>query len=285
MEIKTSDTLDFPSIQRGRGRLLIALDLDGTLTNSEKKITPKTKEALMEAQERGARIVLASGRPTYGIMPVAEELELERHGGFILAFNGGKIVDCKTRKVVFEHKLDPDVVPVLYDETMRAGLQILVHQGAEIVATSSEDRYVKLEAGINKMPIVQCDDFLNQITYPINKCLIVGDPTPLCALEQRILELLKGRISAYRSMDNFLECVPLGIDKGHSLKRLAATLGIDREEIIACGDSYNDVGMIKFAGLGVAMANAPRDIQEIADVVTLSNDNDGVAQVVEKYVL
>lgn len=86
-------------------------------------------------------------------------------------------------------------------------------------------------------------------------------------------------------MDNFLECVPLGIDKGHSLKRLAATLGIDREEIIACGDSYNDVGMIKFAGLGVAMANAPRDIQEIADVVTLSNDNDGVAQVVEKYVL
>ena len=272
MEIKTSDASGFPSIQRGRGRLLIALDLDGTLTNSEKKITPKTKEALMEAQERGVRIVLASGRPTYGIMPVAEELELERHGGFILAFNGGKIVDCKTRKVVFEHKLDPDVVPVLYHETMRVGLQILVHQGAEIVATSSEDCYVKLEAGINKMPIVQCDDFLNQITYPINKCLIVGDPAPLCALEQRILELLKGRISAYRSMDNFLECVPLGID-------------IDREEIIACGDSYNDVGMIKFAGLGVAMANAPRDIQEIADVITLSNDNDGVAQVVEKYVL
>ena len=83
---------------------LIALDLDGTLTNSEKHITPRTKAALMEAQKRGVRLVLASGRPTFGIMPLAKELELARYGGFILAFNGGKIVDCKTGKTVFEKR-------------------------------------------------------------------------------------------------------------------------------------------------------------------------------------
>ena len=85
---------------------MIVLDLDGTLTNDKKKITPKTKTALMRAQSLGIRVVLASGRPTYGITKLADELEIEKHGGFILAFNGGKITDCESGKVVFEQKLD-----------------------------------------------------------------------------------------------------------------------------------------------------------------------------------
>ena len=101
---------------------MIVLDLDGTLTNSEKKITPRTLEALMAAQKKGCRIVLASGRPTYGIVPLAEQLHLADYGGFIMAFNGGKIIECESGKTLFEQKLDDNLVPLIYEQTMKAGL-------------------------------------------------------------------------------------------------------------------------------------------------------------------
>ena len=264
---------------------MIVLDLDGTLTNDKKEITPRTKEALMQAQTAGVHIVLASGRPTYGIVPLAEELKLKENGGFILAFNGGKIIDCTNNEVLFEQKLDEQLVPLLYQEAKQAGMEILTYQGEGIATTNKNDKYVEHEAFINKMPIVQYDDFLNQLVYPINKCLIVGDPTPLHKLELRLAKELEGKMEVYRSADFFLECVPLGIDKARSLDRLISTLGIQREEVIACGDSYNDLSMIRFAGLGVAMANAAKDIQSEADFVTLSNEEDGVAHVVERFIL
>lgn len=264
---------------------MIVLDLDGTLTNDKKEITPRTKEALMQAQAAGVHVVLASGRPTYGIVPLAEELKLKENGGFILAFNGGKIIDCTNNEVLFEQKLDEQLVPLLYQEAKQAGMEILTYQGECIAATNKDDKYVEHEAFINKMPIVQYDDFLNQLVYPINKCLIVGDPSPLHELELRLANELEGKMEVYRSADFFLECVPLGIDKARSLDRLISSLGIQREEIIACGDGYNDLSMIRFAGLGVAMANAAEDIQSEADFVTLSNEEDGVAHVIERFIL
>ena len=169
---------------------MIVLDLDGTLTNNKKEITPRTKQALMQAQAAGVHVVLASGRPTYGIVPLAEELKLKGNGGYILAFNGGKIIDCTKNEVLFEQKLDEQLVPILFQEAKKAGMEILTYQGEGIAATNKDDEYVQHEAFINKMPVTQYDDFLNQLVYPINKCLIVGDPTPLHELEIR---LAKGR--------------------------------------------------------------------------------------------
>lgn len=264
---------------------MIVLDLDGTLTNNKKEITPRTKQALMQAQAAGVHVVLASGRPTYGIVPLAEELKLKDNGGYILAFNGGKIIDCTNNEVLFEQKLDEQLVPILFQEAKKAGMEILTYQGEGIAATNKDDEYVQHEAFINKMPVTQYDNFLNQLVYPINKCLIVGDPTPLHELEIRLAKELEGKMDVYRSADFFLECVPLGIDKARALERLISSLGISREEVIACGDGYNDLSMIRFAGLGVAMANAAKDIQSEADFVTLSNEEDGVAHVIERFIL
>ncbi len=264
---------------------MIVLDLDGTLTNNKKEITPRTKEALMKAQAKGVKIVLASGRPTYGIMPLAEELELKKNGGFILAFNGGKIIDCSDCRTIFEQKLDETLVPLLYHAAKEAGMQILTYQGEGIAATDKNDKYVQEEARINKMPVEEYDDFLQQLVYPVNKCLIVGDPAPLHQLEIKLKKELEGRMDVYRSADYFLECVPLGIDKARSLDRLITTLGITKEEVIACGDGYNDLSMINFSGLGVAMSNAADDIKAQADYVTLSNEEDGIAHVVDKFIL
>src|SRR5574344_1209298 len=264
---------------------MIVLDLDGTLTNEKKEITPKTKDALMRAQRLGVKIVLASGRPTYGITALAEELELATHDGYILAFNGGKVTNCANGEVVFEQKLDESLVPELYKAAKTSGMEILTYQGDGISTTRKDDKYVLQEAFINKMPIVQYDDFLGQLVYPINKCLIVGDPSPLHELELRLVAQLDTQMSLYRSAGFFLECVPLGIDKAHSIERLLQLVGITREEIIACGDGYNDQSMISYAGLGVAMANAPKDIQDTADYITYSNEEDGVAHVIDKFTL
>ncbi|MCI6642792.1 MAG: Cof-type HAD-IIB family hydrolase [Bacteroidales bacterium] len=261
---------------------MIVLDLDGTLTNSKKEITPRTKAALMRIQAEGVKVVLASGRPTGGIMPLAEELRLAEYGGYILAFNGGKIVDCATGGVVYEQQLEETIVPYLHAVAKEAGLSILTYQDATIVATNKADEYVQLEGFINKMPVEQYDDFLNQIVYPLNKCLIVGNPTPLYDLEQRIIAEQGERLSAYRSADFFLECVPLGVDKAQSIDRLIGTLGIDRSEVVACGDGHNDLSMIEYAGLGVAMDNAVEAVKAVADDVTLSNEEDGVAHLIER---
>ena len=264
---------------------MIVLDLDGTLTNEKKEVTPHTFRALMKAQESGVKVVLASGRPTYGIVPLATQLRLKEFGGYILAYNGGRVIDCATGATVYNQELDPAVVPLLHDEAKAAGMEILTYQGEGIAATKKANKYVLQEACINKMPVEEYTDFKNQIEFPINKCLIVGDPKPLHQLELRLASQMEGKLSVYRSAGFFLECVPPGIEKAHSLAKLIATLGIAREEVIACGDGYNDKGMIEFAGLGVAMANASTEVQDAADYITYSNEEDGVAHVVEKFIL
>lgn len=153
----------------------IVLDLDGTLTNNKKEITPLTKEALMSAQRDGMRVILASGRPTYGIRPVADELSIGAYDGYVMAYNGGCVTKWADKTILFNQTLDPALVPVLYNAAINAPhpFNILTYQGESIAATDINDKYVRHEAFINKMPLVQYDDFPNQVQPPINKCLIV----------------------------------------------------------------------------------------------------------------
>lgn len=264
---------------------MLVLDLDGTLTNNYKEITPRTKEALMQAQAKGVRVVLASGRPTYGITPIANELMLTSHGGFILAFNGGKIIDYTSRETVFEQTIGKPEVEALYNAAEKAGLAILTYQDYGIVTTQKDNNYVEHEAFINKLPVTQCDNFVEDLQYPINKCLIVGDPTPLHELELQLSKDLFGQVEVYRSAGFFLECVPPGVDKAKSLERLLAMVNIDKDDVIAVGDGFNDLSMIEYAGLGIAMDNAPGEVKSRANFFTSSNDEDGVAKVIEKFIL
>ena len=131
----------------------IALDLDGTLTNHEKVVTPKTREALLQASAKGAVIILASGRPTYGIEPVAECLELNKQGGYILSYNGGNIVNAKTGEKLFSQFLPDEVIPELYAYAEENGHALLGYAGNEIITEMPDDQYVKEESRINKMNI------------------------------------------------------------------------------------------------------------------------------------
>ena len=267
------------------GFRVLVLDLDGTLTNSKKEVTPRTLEALLEVQKRGVKIVLASGRPTYGVAPVADELGLDKYGGYILSYNGGEIVNWQTKEILYENILDPVLIPYVYWCAKKNNFAIVTYHNEFVLTESPEDEYVLKEALLNVMKIKPVEHFLSAITFPITKCLIVGEPSRLIVLEKEMFDQLKGRMGVYRSEPYFLELVPKGIDKAASLQILLHEIGSSADEMIACGDGFNDISMIKLAGLGVAMANAQLEVQENADFITVSNDEDGIAQVVEKFLL
>ena len=261
---------------------IISLDIDGTLTNSEKKITEMTRKKLFEFQENGGKVILASGRPTMGIKPYADILRLSEYGGYILAFNGGSMIDCKSGKILFEKTLPPHVIPEIYDIIKDYPVGINTYEGESIIAGRQINQYTELEARINGMKIKFVEDFVGYVDFPVNKCLLQGDPEVILQLEKLLSEKYKGQLGIFKSEAFFLEIVPQGIDKAESIDRLLNMLNISTEECIACGDGFNDISMIRYAGLGVAMSNAKEPVKEAADYITLSNDEDGIAHLLMK---
>lgn len=264
---------------------MIVLDLDGTLTNRDKVITPKTKEILMKAQDMGKIVVLASGRPTYGIMPLAKELKLEEYGGYVLAYNGGMIINCRTGETVFSRTLPVESNARIIDLAIDHRVDILTYDGETIITNNADCPYVEKEAKINHLGVKQVPDVKAYVDYPVVKFLMLDDGDYLATVEPLVKASLGKNFSVYRSEPFFLEILPKGIDKAQSLERLLESLHMTKEEMIACGDGYNDLSMIKYAGLGVAMENAVLPVREAADYITLSNNDDGVAAVVEKFMI
>ncbi len=264
---------------------LIALDIDGTLARNDRSLSQRTIDTLMEAQRRGLRVVIASGRPTWGISHVAEALQIERFGGFVLAFNGGEIWNWQRRERIYAQTLPDEVIPLLYRSAQSAGFDIMTYCGAYIMTETPESQYIQLSSARNRMQVKKVDDFLKEVEYPLSKCMIVGEAERLQGFEQTLKAELQGRANAYRSEPFYLEIVPTGIDKARCLDFLLKHLGLTRMELMACGDGYNDISMIELAGLGVAMDNAQACVKQAADYVTLSNEADGVADVVCKFFL
>lgn len=261
----------------------IALDLDGTLTNHDKVVTPKTREALLKAESLGAVIILASGRPTYGIEPVAECLELNKRGGYILSYNGGNIVNAKTGEKLFSQFLPDAVLPILYRYAKEHHHALLGYVGNEIITEMPDDQYVKEESRINKMNIRQVDNLLEALEPHPTKLLMTGDPKDMLQAENDLVAELGEKMDIFRSAPFFLELVPKGIDKAQSLLRLLSQINLTPADMIAFGDGYNDLSMLKLAGMGVAMENAAPEVRADADYVTLSNEEDGVAAALEHF--
>ena len=154
---------------------ILALDLDGTLTNSQKEITKPTLDALIEIQEAGKKVVLASGRPTKGVVPLAEQLHLEDYGSYILSFNGGRITDCRTKKAIYNKILPADCAKGVYETVIKYaghGVDILTYTSEHILSGIHSNQYTELESRINQMPIIDTGaDFLDVIPDDPNKFL------------------------------------------------------------------------------------------------------------------
>lgn len=265
------------------GTKALVMDIDGTLTNSGKEITPATGRAIRNILERGHKVVLASGRPAFGMRRYVEELELKRYGGYLLSHNGARVLDYQTGKVMFQKALPLELLPDLYDFAAENGCGLATHSEDTVISAFAPDEYVSLEARINGMPVRQVENFAEYVDFDIYKCFMTADGEKAAILEKELLRCCGSRASVYRSEAFFLEIVPEGVDKGDSLARLMKSIGIAREDVVCCGDGYNDISMIRYAGTGVAMGNARPPVKEAADYVTAGNDEDGLVQVIERF--
>lgn len=264
---------------------MLVLDIDGTLTNARKEITERTRQTIIELQKHGVKVVLASGRPTYGIVPSAQILEMDKYEGYILSFNGGNIIDCKTGKPVFEKIIEQSYIGEIYDQVKEKQVAIMTYEGDSIITETPDDYYVQKEAFINKMKIRQVDNFKEYVDFHVTKVLVAADGDYLKGVEQEMLDHFGDSLSIYRSEPFFLEIMPPNIDKAASLEKLLQTLHMTKADMIACGDGANDISMIKYAGLGVAMENAQEKVKQCADYITKSNEDDGVAHAIEQFCL
>ncbi|MDR1780632.1 MAG: Cof-type HAD-IIB family hydrolase [Tannerella sp.] len=265
---------------------LLVLDIDGTLINSRKQISARTKTALLKAQQLGVRLVLASGRPTYGVMPIARELEMDRYGGFILSYNGCQIINVQTNELLFEKRINPKMFPFLEQLAVRNKLPIFTYHLNKIITNNPRNKRVLSEAKLNGMEITGVKNFAEAIDFSPCKCMFVGeDAEALDSLREYLKKHLAGTMDIFPSEEYFLEIVPTFIDKANTLSILADKLKIGKDEILAIGDGVCDVTMLQWAGCGIAMGNAKISVKQCADFVTESNDADGVAIVVENRIL
>ena len=263
----------------------IALDLDGTLTNSKKEVSKRNKEAVMNAAKKGVKVILASGRPIPGVTKIAQILQLEKVGGYILSYNGGLIVDCKTGEVIRRETIPTEYYHTIVHSARKYGVTAMTYDSEGIITENPTDKYVELEAGINHIPIKKAYP-LNEIAAndPVVKFLIVGEPKDLKPVYEDLNEKLKGAVNIFYSEPYFMEITPQGIEKASSLDLLLQSIGLEQKQLMACGDGFNDIPMLQYAGLSVAMENAQPETKEWADYIAPSNDDDGVAVAIEKFI-
>ena len=262
---------------------LIAVDLDGTLVRSDQSISQRTLDALIRVQQQGVKVAVASGRPTFGTAHAADALRLDEFGGYVMSYNGGEIYDWRTKTRLHAQTLDERIMPYLYMCAKERGMPIMTYIDKAVVSEVENNEYIRYSSMRNRMPIRKVNDFVAEVQGAgIVKCMIVGAPTLLPALEAEMQAALKGKAGVFRSEPFFLEIVPMGIDKAKGLSILLNKIGLKREELMAFGDGYNDIPMLQFAGMGVAMDNAADEIKKAADKVAPNNDDDGIAVFLEK---
>lgn len=271
----------------------ILLDIDGTLTNDDKVITPRTRDALLKAQEKGVVLVLASGRTATGLSMYAATLDLANHNGVLVCYNGAKSLNCQTGQVYFEQSLTVDqgkrvlehmkkfdVAPVIdHEEYMYVNDAFFT-----IERDGKPWHIIEYEGHSNNYLLCEKRDLAATAEWPINKILTAGQPEYLQEVWQEMQAPFEGELSAMFTAPHYFEFTPLGVDKVRALKDTFDVLGIDQSEVMSFGDAQNDLTMIKWAQIGVAMGNAVDEVKAQADYVTGDNNSDGIADALERLV-
>lgn len=263
---------------------ILVLDVDGTLMRTDKVISEKTIAEIVRVQEAGIKVAIASGRCTAGIMPTARKIRLDEFGGYIVSYNGGCISNCQTGEIIYNINLPDGIVQEIYEFSKKEKTGIMTYHDNDIIAENDADQYIQIDAKGCDIDIHVVEDFGREVTYPVNKCLLTGDPDYMAGVEPRAAKAFEGRLSVYRSEDFYVEMMPLGIDKAYGLSKLLKKLGYTRSQMICCGDGFNDISMIEYAGLGVAMANASEQVRARAAYIAPHCDEDGLVDVIRRFI-
>lgn len=271
---------------------IILLDIDGTLFNDKKQMTSRTREALIKAEESGARLVLASGRTPNGLMDIAKDLEMDKHHGLLCAYNGSQVIDFESGEVLFNQPMSIEEGKAVLEHMKKFDVRPMIDKGDTMYVNDVFDcmvdrgngekfNVIQYESRGNKYLLAEKKDLAEFADFPINKILTAGDAGYLKEHWQEMAAPFEGKLACMFTAPFYFEYTAKGIDKSASLKKVLEDLGYTPADLIAFGDAQNDKTMIEYAGLGVAMGNAVDEVKAVANVVTDDNNHDGIAKVIE----
>jgi len=260
---------------------LMAVDIDGTLLNSKGEITPRTVKAIRNGVEKGLIFTIATGRPIQGVEYLNDILGLDLP---YITYNGAMAVLGKSRKILWEQKLSPRDARDIINIGQKFDVSMMIWKDNCLYVNRFDEKSEKYRSQSRVKPVIYND--VNEITENgVTKILWYEDQDKLEKYLKELGNYLSGNVTYFTSLPYFLEFVDKRASKAIALEKLGQYFNIKQSEIIAVGDGFNDISMIEYAGLGVAMGNSHETIKQKADFVTLSNDNDGIAYVIEKFVL
>lgn len=257
------------------------MDLDGTLNNDQKVITEKTRAVLLGCQEQGIRLALASARPSPGLYRERDVLRLQDHGGILMSYNGGRIVDAAAGRVLFETAMDLQQARTVLRALESLPVTAILDDGKQFYVTDRNGYQVAYECRNNAMQCVEVENLADFISFAPVKVLMAVDPRIISQIQKQIASVLPPRLLVVQTAPFYLEIIPSTINKGRGLLEICKALNVDPGEVIAFGDAENDIPMLQTAGIGVAMGNAGVQVKAAADMVTGSNNEDGIAAALE----
>ncbi|QLK86243.1 Cof-type HAD-IIB family hydrolase [Staphylococcus sp. 17KM0847] len=262
---------------------LILFDMDDTLLTSQNKVSDMTRDYLLKVQEAGYKLALASGRPTFGMLKIAKQLQLDKYGSFIMSYNGGQTINLATEQVVARQSISKAAFERIVDFCRQHDMLILTYYENQIVCEGTNE-YMGVESELTGMPMIQVEDIKRHVKSDVPKVMGVDHPEKV----SHIFEIQKGQfdndIDMTISKPFFLEFISKGVSKGKAIQKLAEQLDLSTDNMIAFGDSTNDIDMLETVGIGVAMGNARESVKEIADIVTKSNDEEGIPYALEQLI-
>ncbi len=273
----------------------IFLDIDGTLTNDQKQITPLTRNTLMKAQQLGIRLVIASGRPAIGLYQYGDLLEMSHHHGLFVCYNGSRVVDCESGEVLVNRTMSADTCRKILHHLKQYRARPMLEHGDHVLVHDVYDCMVKdgdrefnvfeYETRMNHYLLTEVPDLEAAVDGPLNKILTTGDSDYLREHAEEMSAPFADEVAAMFTADFYYEYTALGVDKGSALSEAMQLLNIRPEECIAFGDAENDISMLQYAGIGVAMKNAQEAVLQAADIISdKDNNHDGIAHVLMNYI-
>lgn len=256
---------------------LIASDMDDTLLNSNCKISARNAVAIKKAVQEGMIFLIATGRMYVSARPYALDLGLDVP---LVTYNGALVKECRSEKVIYEHKMKLDTARDVLQYCREKGYYLQVYVGDKILI-KQENAFSRMYTKISGIPTTEIGEAVYSIDEAPYKILIMTEAEEFEGVWQVFAEKFKGRLDVTSSKDNFLELMEPGVNKWEAVKAVAQRYDIIPEEIMCIGDSNNDIKMIQNAGIGVAVSNAKDSVKDHAKIVTASNNDDGVALVIE----
>ena len=264
---------------------LVAIDMDGTLLKEDKTISERTKKAIQSAREKGVTVVLATGRPIEGVSRYLEELNMYTEHDYVLSYNGALIQKTKSKEAVAKVALKGEDLHYLRKLSDELGVNIHAFSEERGLITPKNSKYTEVEAEINNIEIHEMNIDNIPDDEVMIKIMMIDEPEILGEAMEKLPKDVYEKYTVVRSAPFFLEFLNKSVNKGVGVELLAKHLGVNQEEVITFGDAGNDLHMIEYAGLGVAMGNAFDEVKKAANYITDTNENDGVAKAIEKFIL